>query len=81
MMGFQYIQYLFLLAAVPLLVALFLFVLNRKKKTIKKIGDERLVKALIKNYSPAKFSFYLYWRLFSGFLHWPIYELQGELKK
>jgi Ca-activated chloride channel family protein len=55
-MGFQYIQYLFLLAAVPLLVALFLFVLNRKKKTIKKIGDERLVKALIKNYSPAKFS-------------------------
>jgi Ca-activated chloride channel family protein len=53
---FQYITYLFALAAIPVLVALYLLVLNWKKKTIKKIGDERLVKEMIKNYSPQRFA-------------------------
>lgn len=56
MFGFQYIEYLFALAAIPVLVVLYFLVLNWKKKTIKKIGDERLVKELIKNYSPQRFA-------------------------
>jgi len=35
---------------------LYLLALHWKKKTISKIGDERLVKELIKNYSPRKFA-------------------------
>jgi len=56
MFGFQYIEFLIALAALPILVLLFLLVLNWKKKTIKKIGDERLVKEMIKNYSPQRFA-------------------------
>lgn len=56
MFGFQYIEYLFALAAIPVLIALYLLVLNWKKRTIKKIGDERLVKQMIKNYSPQRFA-------------------------
>ena len=53
---FQHIEYLLALAAIPLLAALYFLALNWKKKTIKKIGDERLVKELIKDYSPQKFA-------------------------
>src|SRR5450631_171751 len=53
---FQHIEYLLPLAAVPLLVLLYFFVLHWKKRTIKKIGDERLVKEMIRNYSPQKFA-------------------------
>ena len=53
---FQYIEYLLLLALVPLLVLLYFFVLQWKKRTIKKIGDERLVREVIRNYSPQKFA-------------------------
>lgn len=56
MYKFQYIEYLFALAAIPVLVGLYFLVLNWKKKTIKKIGDERLVKEMIKNYSPQRFA-------------------------
>jgi tetratricopeptide (TPR) repeat protein len=56
MFRFQYIEYLFALAAIPVLVGLYFLVLNWKKKTIKKIGDERLVKEMIKNYSPQRFA-------------------------
>lgn len=56
MPSFQYIQYFFILLAIPFFIALYFYVLNWKKKTIKKIGDERLVKELIKNYSPQKFA-------------------------
>ncbi len=56
MFSFQYISYLFILLAIPFFIALYFYVLNWKKKTIKKIGDERLVKELIKNYSPQKFA-------------------------
>lgn len=55
-LGFQHIEYFIVLAAIPLLLIMYFFVLNRKKKTIKKIGDERLVKEMIKNYSPQKFA-------------------------
>ncbi|HMU08637.1 MAG TPA: VWA domain-containing protein [Ferruginibacter sp.] len=56
MLRFQHTSYLLFLAAIPLLVLLYYFVLRWKKKTIKKIGDERLVKELIKNYSPQRYA-------------------------
>ncbi|MFN8252097.1 MAG: VWA domain-containing protein [Ferruginibacter sp.] len=56
MLRFQHIEYLLALAALPVLAGLYFLVLNWKKKTIKKIGDERLVKELIKTYSPKKFA-------------------------
>jgi tetratricopeptide (TPR) repeat protein/uncharacterized protein YegL len=55
-MGFQHIEYFIVLAAIPLLLIMYFFVLNWKKKTIKKIGDENLVKEMIKNYSPLRFA-------------------------
>jgi Ca-activated chloride channel family protein len=56
MFRFQHIEYFFALAAIPVLAALYFIVLNWKKKTIKKIGDERLVKEMIKNYSAQRFT-------------------------
>jgi tetratricopeptide (TPR) repeat protein len=56
MFRFQHIEYLLVFAAIPVLVALYFIALNWKKKTIKKIGDERLVKEMIKNYSPQRFA-------------------------
>jgi len=53
---FQHIEYLLPLTAVPLLVLLYFVLLYWKKRTIKKIGDERLVKEMIRNYSPQKFA-------------------------
>ncbi len=56
MPSFQNISYLYILLAIPFFIALYFYVLNWKKKTIKKIGDERLVKELIVAYSPQKFA-------------------------
>lgn len=56
MYSFQYIEYLLALTALPVLVLLYFIALRWKKKTIKKIGDERLVKEMIKNYSPQRFA-------------------------
>jgi tetratricopeptide (TPR) repeat protein len=52
---FQHTEYLFALSAIPVLITLYLFVQQWKKKAIKKMGDELLVKQLIKGYSPANF--------------------------
>jgi len=52
---FENINYVWLLTAIPFLIMLFIFLLQWKKKTAKKIGDERLVKQITKNYSPFKF--------------------------
>ena len=56
MLSFQHYNYFIVLAAIPLLLALFFVVLNWKKRTIKKIGDANLVKEMIKNHSPQKFA-------------------------
>ncbi|MBC7886491.1 MAG: VWA domain-containing protein [Ferruginibacter sp.] len=56
MFQFQHIEYLTGLAAVPLMVLLYFFVIRWKKSTLKKIGDAALVNQLISDYSPAKFS-------------------------
>ncbi len=55
-LSFQYIEYLIALAAIPVLLVMYLLVLNWKKRTIKKIGDPILVKEMIKNYAPQKFA-------------------------
>lgn len=55
MFRFQYIEYLTGLAVIPLLVVLFYQVLTWKKKTTRKIGDEKLVNQLIKSYSSKNF--------------------------
>ncbi|MGB5007397.1 MAG: VWA domain-containing protein [Ferruginibacter sp.] len=56
MLKFQHIEYFILLAAIPLLLVLYFFVLNWKKRTIKKIGNENLVREMIQNYSPRRFA-------------------------
>jgi len=55
-LNFQHIEYLIALAVIPLLLIFYFFVLNWKKKTIKKIGDANLVKEMIINYAPQKFA-------------------------
>lgn len=54
---FQHKEYLWLLLAVLLLAILFVSMLLWKKKVKKRIGDEKLVDALITDYSPKKFTF------------------------
>jgi tetratricopeptide (TPR) repeat protein len=56
MLRFQYIEFLLALTTVPILLLVYFLALRWKKKTIKKIGDERLIKELIKDYSPQKFA-------------------------
>ena len=53
---FEHIQFLVGLAALPLLLLLFIWVIRWKKKVQKKIGDPGLVAALVKNYSPVKYA-------------------------
>ena len=55
-LNFHHIEYLIALAVIPLLLIFYFFVLNWKKKTIKKIGDANLVKEMIINYAPQKFA-------------------------
>jgi Ca-activated chloride channel family protein len=54
---FQHIEYLIGLAAIPLVIGLFWWVLHWKKKTVKKIGDANLVQQLVSTYSPKNFLF------------------------
>lgn len=53
---FQYEKFTWLFLAIPIFLLLFLFLLNWKKRTTKKIGDEKLVKALIRGYSQKLFA-------------------------
>ena len=53
---FEHIKFLIGLAALPLLLLLFIWVIRWKKKMQKKIGDPQLVAALVKNYSAVKFA-------------------------
>ncbi|MBC7536553.1 MAG: VWA domain-containing protein [Ferruginibacter sp.] len=52
---FQYIEFLLLLIIIPLLVAIFLYALAKKKAIGKKIGDPLLVKELSAGYSAPAF--------------------------
>ena len=53
---FQYKEFLLLFAALVVFAMLFVFLSRWKKRTIKKIGDNRLVQQLIKNFSPQLFA-------------------------
>ncbi len=55
MFRFQHTEYLLALAGIPLLLLLYFYVVNWKKKTARKIGDERLVKEMTRNYSAQRF--------------------------
>ncbi|MBI1782075.1 MAG: VWA domain-containing protein [Sphingobacteriales bacterium] len=52
---FEHIEYLIALAVILPLIFLFIKVVKWKKQRVKKIGDEALVKQLIKGYSPKRF--------------------------
>ncbi|HSB93414.1 MAG TPA: hypothetical protein VLC28_09865, partial [Flavitalea sp.] len=52
---FSNIYFLSALAVIPLLILLFYFVTRWKKRTIEKIGDPKLVRLLIADYSPSAF--------------------------
>lgn len=55
MLSIQHPEYFFALAAVPLLLVLYFFVVSWKKKTSLKIGDKDLVRSILGNYSAARF--------------------------
>ncbi|MDQ2862053.1 MAG: VWA domain-containing protein, partial [Bacteroidota bacterium] len=55
MLHFQYIEYLLTLAAIPVIILLYILLVRWKKKAEKKIGDVSLVKQLTKNFSQKKF--------------------------
>ncbi|HVU57493.1 MAG TPA: VWA domain-containing protein [Puia sp.] len=55
MLKWQHIEYLFGLAALPLLVLLFYTLISWKKRTKARIGDPALVGQLIKNFSSLRF--------------------------
>lgn len=53
---FQHKEFIWLFAGLVLLVGLFFLLLQWKKKTTKRIGDEKLVKTLISNFSSNLFA-------------------------
>jgi Ca-activated chloride channel family protein len=55
MLKWQHIEYLFGLAALPLLALLFYMLITWKKKTKLRIGDPALVGQLVRNFSPLRF--------------------------
>ena len=55
MLHFQYIEYFIALAAVPLFLFLYSYLVKWKKQTQKKIGDPALIKELTADYSPKRF--------------------------
>lgn len=56
MFRFEHTIFLFGLLLLPFLVFLFIYLLQWKRNTAKKIGDPKLVKHLVKNYSPWRFN-------------------------
>lgn len=53
---FQYKEFIWLFVAIAILVGLFLYLLRWKRNTLKKIGDKKLVKLLIDNFSSKGFT-------------------------
>jgi Ca-activated chloride channel family protein len=57
MFQFQHIEYLYALAAVPLLVILFIATVYWRKKKLQKLGDEKLVNDQIRGHIPGRNTF------------------------
>lgn len=53
---FQYKEFVYLFAVIGILLLLFIGLLRWKRKVIRRIGDKKLVLALISNYSSGKFA-------------------------
>ena len=73
---FQHKEYSSLLTALVFLVLLFISLLLWKKRTSKRIGDPKLVQALIIDYSPLKFT--LKFTAFSGFHTWHFFRYESQ---
>ncbi len=56
MFHFQHIEYLFVLAAIPIMLVLFFLLRRWKKKAVQKIGEPHLVKQLIRGFSHRLFT-------------------------
>ena len=56
MLHFQYTEYLISLAAIPVMILLYVLLLRWKKKAAKKIGNPLLVQQLTKGFSSKKFT-------------------------
>ena len=52
---FQYKEFVWLFVAIAILVVLFLYLLRWKRNTLNRIGDKKLVKLLIDNFSSKRF--------------------------
>lgn len=57
MLRFQHISHLYALAALPLLVLLFVWMIYWRKKQLQKFGDERLVKEQVRGFIPGRSAF------------------------
>src|SRR5699024_8052847 len=66
MLRFEHSTFLYLLLLLLLIGAVFIGVLVWKRKSIKRMGDQNLVKKLFTGYSSLLFSL-RYWMLFLGF--------------
>lgn len=55
LLRFEHNWYLLSLLLAPLLLLLYILLVKWKKKTIRKIGDEKLIRQLIADYSPRRF--------------------------
>lgn len=55
MLHFQYIEYFFAFAAIPLMLLLYFILIRWKRKAARKMGDPALIKQLTINYSSRKF--------------------------
>lgn len=55
MLLFQHPEYLLALVLVPVLIILYAFLLNWKRKAVKRIGDEKLVRRMTADFSSRKF--------------------------
>jgi Ca-activated chloride channel family protein len=53
---FQYKIFLWLLAAIPFFILLFIFLLRWKQKVVRRMGDRKLVRELISNFSKRLFT-------------------------
>jgi Ca-activated chloride channel homolog len=53
---FQHIQFIWLLAAIPFFILLFIWLLRWKQKVVKRMGDKKLIRELTSNFSPKLFN-------------------------
>lgn len=60
MVRFEHIEYLLILLLVPVMIWMYVSIIHWKHKTIKKIGDEALVRQLIAHFSARRFRFKFY---------------------